>query len=256
MRTPFALFLLLSTLSFLCLSAIPFGMQVDGFQYKTDHFWNKKARLRPAHNRLHFTGVSLWLSATPLPKLQLDLTAAWQNAEESLNGTTRGLSDIELSGSSLLYRDCRNAFFAQGVLVIPSGVPRNMIRYGSWGGEFGLFYCANFGWIEPFGSIGFRGYGKKPSDLFRSTFGVHILSSYPFSLRAALQLDYGLFNGRKDTHPNALLYNTNFRLLNFEGIAYYNFWKGCCINLGGFYHLWGENIGNNGGFFGGISCVF
>ena len=240
----------------------PFEIQIDGFSYRTDHFWNKHGTLRPAHSYLDFTGAAIWIVARPLTRLQLSLTTAWQNGKECLNGTSRGLSDIELTGSSLMTQFKGGDLFLQGTLIVPSGRSKEMIRYGEWGGEAGLFYQRPFALhcSSPthyfFGSLGFRGYGGAASNLVRATLGA-LLNPIPYlHIRAAFQLDYGLFDGHRANHPNAFLYNPNFRLLNFEGIVSYPIWKGFCINGGGFCHIWGENIGNNGGFFGGVSYVF
>lgn len=256
MRPLFAFASLIFGLAWLPLTAIPCGIQLDGFCYTTDHFWNRQGHLRPAHNHLDFTGVNLWLSAKPLCNLQLDLTTAWQNAAESLNGTSRGLADIELSGTTHLCSLGEGDFFAQGVLIIPSGREKEMIRYGCWGGEFDFLYTYPIRFCRIETSLGFRGYGGGPSDLVRGVVRAHFFAYKALNFRLAAELDYGLFNGKKGRHPNALLYNPNYRLLNLEGILYYNFWRGCCLNGGGFYHVWGENIGNNGGIFGGVSCVF
>lgn len=256
MRPLFYFFYLMLIAFLLPLEGVSIGIQVDGFQYRTHRFWNKHGKLRPAHNHLNFTGADVWLSAQVLCNLQLDLWTAWQNGDESLNGTVRGFADPELSATSQLTQMWGGDLFAQGVLIVPAGREREMIRYGCWGGEFDLLYRYSLPYCSLYSRLGFRGYSGKASDLVRSTIGADFWPDSPLSLCTSLQLDYGLFNGKRDKHPNALLYNTNFRLLYIDGILRYNFWKGCSLHGGGFYHLWGENIGNSGGFFGGISCVF
>ena len=238
------------------LDGISVGGQLDGFRYTTDHFWNRKGNLRPAHNHLDFTGANIWLFGSFGSNWQLNLTTAWQNARESLNGTSRGLADIELSGTTYLRPLGCGDLFAQGVVVLPSGRAKEMIRYGCWGVELGLLYRYSLRMCRIETSLGFRGYGGDPSDLVRGVVRAHFWPERQVSLSVAAELDYGLFNGKKGKHPNALLYNNNYRLLRVEGLLNYNFWRGCCLNGGGFYHLWGENIGNCGGFFGGVSCVF
>src|SRR5262249_47998950 len=134
------------------------------------------------------------------------------------------------------------------------------IRYGKGGVEVDLLYSSRFqfrqrsGWYDLL--LGYRHYQGFPSDQIRSSGAIgYIFSSYIQTI-ATLELDYVGFNGKAEKNLNNIVFHPNYRLLTGKLEAVIRLFSPFSVSLGGYQHLWGQNVGAGGGFFCGLWTDF
>lgn len=228
--------------------------------YKTDHFWNEHGKKLPTFNKFNRKSYRLDMEYDINCRNAVFLKDGYSMVDESLNGRSRGLEDPEASWQYLLYGNCTSAFSGKATVIIPVGPKKSCIRYGKFGGELKLLYSKIFellqrGWWYDLG-LGYRMYSGFPSDQIRANCCIGCAITPCIWLISTTRLDYGVFNGDEKANPNNICFNPNFRLLStqIEGIV--KVYKHVLLTGGGFFHLWGENIGAGGGFYSGMWIIF
>lgn len=180
--------------------------------------------------------------------------------EEKLNGHSRGFEDPELSWQVLLFKNSSSAFSAKLTGIIPIGPTKSCIRYGKMGGELKFLYSKIFQslkkpcWIDL--GLGYRLYNGFPSDQMNANVSLGYTLVPHVWILSSTQLYYGLFNGKTKFNQNNICFNPNFRLLTTQIQAIAQIYTHLSLNLGGFIHLWGENVGCGGGVYCGTWFIF
>ena len=222
-------------------------------QYETEHFWNKTGSRRSAHNDFIKREVEIYGELGITPCDTLTAKASWARAQERLNGRTFGFSDIELGWRRFLWSYASRTFAARALAIIPvetTYIPA--IRYGRFGGELDLLMnwcCYDF-------LVGYRYYDGFPSDQIRAEACMRWEISSRITFVGEANIEWGLFNG--DSRPDAslFLFQPNYRLFKVKAEAQFKLCQYISTNVGYFQHVWGENIGTGGGFYGGIDIHF
>lgn len=228
--------------------------------YQTSHFWNKHGKKRNSFNHLKRSEIESYTEYGLTNNDTLFLTANYYIVKEKVNGNSRGLGDLEFGIKHRLFEDDSQVLSAQLLAIIPTGEHKVPLRYGRFGGEFDLRYfrclqlCNCPFWIDS--SVGYRYYNGFPSDQIRAEakFGLSI-NDY-IIIEANSYLYYGLFNGKKTHFQNQILFNPNFRLFKQEIQLIVRLTQCAWLTIGCYQHLWGENIGTGGGYFGGLWLDF
>lgn len=228
------------------------GLQVDYLHYDTHHFWNKKGDRKRAHNHFQLQEGNAWVLLSPGPDDLITLYSYWDEIHESLNGKVSGLGDFELSWTHRL----RGGLFVQGIAIIPSGKEKASLRYGRFGGEGSLLYVLPIPKGLIYSRLGYRFYTGGPSDQCRAEGGLTYCLFQRLQATASGILEYGLFNGHRTLHPNAIFFNPNYRLFRLDFQLNGSIFDFLSLNVGAFRHLWGENMGTGGGFFGGLTLSY
>ncbi len=228
--------------------------------YKTDHFWNQHGRKLPTFNKFNRKSYRLDMEYDISSCNAFFLKGGYTMVEEQLNGNSRGLEDPEASWQHLFYRDHCSAFSGKLTAIIPIGPHKSCVRYGRWGGEIKFLYSRVFEflqrtWWTDLG-LGYRMYSGFPSDQIRSDVSIGCTLLPYVWIISSTRLDYGVFNGDGKANPNNVCFNPNFRLLTTQIQGIIEVYKHVSITVGGYFHLWGENVGAGGGFYSGLWIIF
>jgi hypothetical protein len=228
--------------------------------YKTDHFWNKQGKKLPTFNTFSRKSYRLDMEYDINCLNAVFLQGGYTMVDESLNGRSRGIEDLETSWQHLFYRKGCSAFSGKATLIIPIGPKKSCVRYGQWGGELKILYSRLFNllqrccWYDL--GLGYRIYSGFPSDQVRANLSIGCnLMPYVWLINTT-RLDYGVFNGRAKANPNNICFNPNYRLLETQIEGLIQVYKYVLVTAGGYFHLWGENIGAGGGFYSGLWITF
>lgn len=228
--------------------------------YQTDHFWNQNGKKLDLFENFRRHTYRLDLEYALNTKNSFFLKGGYTTVEEKLNGNSRGIEDPEISWQRLLKENDNSALSFKATFIIPVGQKKSCVRYGKFGGEAKLLYSRTFNWLErPFWydlTLGYRAYNGYPSDQARASASLGCQVFSRLWLIGSSQLYYGLFNGHSSGNFNRTCLNPNFRLLNTQFQCIVDVYKNFSITLGGYAHLWGENIGSGGGFYSGLWAIF
>ncbi|MBN9377741.1 MAG: hypothetical protein J0H93_05145 [Chlamydiales bacterium] len=228
--------------------------------YHTKHFWDSQGKRLPSFNPFTRKSYRLDMEYTLSSSQSVFVKGGYTMVEERLNGNSRGIEDPEASWQTLLYADTRSALSGKLTLIIPVGPKKSCVRFGQWGGEIKVLYSKIFDhWKIPFWidmGLGYRLYGGFPSDQIRASLSIGWKGTARFWLISSSQLYYGVGNGKKDANQNNICFHPNFRLLTSQVQAIYQMFDCLAFNIGGYLHLWGENIGAGGGFYAGSWILF
>ncbi len=229
--------------------------------YESSTFWNSNGKEKDAYNEFEQQAVWLFLQYGLTNCDTLSIEGGWARIEESLDGKAFGFEDVEIGWKHCFGTKWYHTISAQVIGIIPSETEfKPGLRYGQFGGEIDLMASKGIHLLGCRGSydlnLGYRFYEGFPSDQIRAYYGINLFPCSRLMLTGCLQLEYGLFNGdsRKDT--SFFLLNPNYRLLRGQLEAQLYLIKGVSLTLGYQQHLWGRNIGTNGGVYGGASLTF
>lgn len=189
----------------------------------------------------------------------LFLKGGYTMVDEQLNGRSRGLEDPEASWQYLIYGNGDSALSGKLTAIFPSGPKKSCVRYGKLGGELKLLYSKMFTllrhlWWYDLG-LGYRMYSGFPSDQIRADVSIGCTLRPYLWLISSTHLDYGLFNGDSKANRNNICFNPNFRLLTTQVQGILEIYNHISLTIGGFFHLWGENMGAGGGFYSGLWII-
>jgi hypothetical protein len=221
--------------------------------YSTDHIWNKNGKRISTFNDFKFREYQLYADVYLTGIDCISLKGSYIQIEEELNGNSRGFSDSELTYTRFFYVDQVHALSTQIIAIIPSGAQIYNLRYGKLGGQLNLLYSGYYNLCNKTlfinSILGFRAYKGFPGDQFRGYFslGTYVLSK--LFIEAALNLQYGLFNGKSKFDYPLFLLNPNFRVLQGDIRVAYQVHENAYLSAGVFHHLWGQNVGTGSGFY-------
>lgn len=228
--------------------------------YKTDHFWNKHGERLDTFNDFHRKSAMLYVEYAFNCNNAFWLNGGWARSDESMNGHSNAVEDIEFGWKHLLYGTETSSLTSQLIAIIPMGDRKSSIRYGKCGFEADLLYSDTYnlfnrcGWYDL--GLGYRVYEGYPSDQVRAQAAIGYCISCRFAVIASCNLDYGVFNGHCLHNTNNIVFNPNYRLFegSIEGV--YRLFSHVAVSFGGFKHFWGENVGAGGGLYGGTWIDF
>lgn len=228
--------------------------------YKTNHFWNKHGKRLPTFNKFDRKTYRLDMEYDITENQAVYMKGGYTMLDESLNGRSRGIEDTEFSWQCLFQGNDCQALSGRFTAIIPVGPKKSCVRYGKFGAEFKLLYSRiidflDHEWWYDIGA-GYRAYSGFPSDQLRADFSVGCAITPRAWVLSSMQLYYGLFNGESKFNQNNICFNPNFRLLTTQVQGIIQIHQYLSFNVGGFLHLWGENVGAGGGFYGGTWLIF
>lgn len=228
--------------------------------YSTHSFWNKNGKRLSAYNHFRRQSYLLYGEYSFNHSNSLTFNGGYSMVKESLNGNSRGVEDIEIGWKHLLRETDRSALTLQLIGIIPPDDKKSSIRYGKYGAQGSLLYSKTFCLAERFGwydlGIGYRYYKGFPSDqiVANGALGYDLTSC--LRLIASSQLDYGLYNGKSKCNFNNIVFHPNYRLLNVKFECVVKVFSHASVSLGGYMHVWGQNVGTGGGYFCGTWFYF
>lgn len=228
--------------------------------YSTKHFWNGHGKKLKTFNDFDRNAFLIYGEYALNCRNSFTVNAGYQEVKESLNGSSYGFEDVELGWKHLFYSNEASAFTTDLIAIIPAGDKKSSIRYGKFGGQLSLLYSTYFclagkpGWIDL--SAGYRVYQGFPSDQVRASLAVGYFFKSWLQAIVTSQLECGVGNGESRRNLNRIAFHPNYRLLKtkIEGVARLLPWAS--LSAGGFWHLWGENVGAGGGYFVGAWIDF
>ncbi len=228
--------------------------------YNTRHFWNKHSEKKHSFNHFKETELQLYTELSLCSGAILSALGSYASIQDRLNGNTYGFGDVEASCTLQAWGNSSSPWWINLTTIIPAGNEKEDLRYGRWGLEFDLFYsnATNLGPL-PFWyyiGVGYRGYFGFPSDQIKAIINTATALTPDIFVYCIGNVEWGLFNGRRQEHFNQILFNPNYRLAAVEiGIVGYlsDNWY---VDVGYFHHVWGANVGTGGGFNGGLGLCF
>ncbi|NGX43430.1 MAG: hypothetical protein K940chlam7_01727 [Chlamydiae bacterium] len=231
------------------------------WSYSADKFWNSSGKKCSAYNEFDKFEYTFYLEYGLTCRDGISAKGTWGKIDESINGKTFGFGDVEIAWKHCLGTKWRHLVSMELLGIIPvEDKHKPGLRYGKYGGEVSLLASRGFCLWERKGSydlrLGYRNYEGYPSDQIRAD---GQLNFFPFSrlqISASGHLEYGLFNGNSRTDQSLFLLSPNYRLFRGQIEAVLCIWKGLSAFAGYHQHLWGRNVGTNGGFYGGARAQF
>ena len=228
--------------------------------YSTDHFWNKHGKKLPTYN--HFKRQSYLLYAEYAFNNCNSFTfhGGYSAVQETLNGNSRAVEDIELGWKHLICTNEASALTAQLIAIVPVGDTKSSVRYGKWGAQAGLLYSNMFcllsrsGWYDL--ELGYRWYQDFPSDRVIASAAVGYDITSRIQVIATGKCDYGINNGHADGNLNNIAFHGNYRLFKAKIECVARLFSHVSVSVGAFKHFWGRNVGAGGGFYCGTWIDF
>lgn len=219
--------------------------------YATNNLWTNHGSNIPAHNEFMRHDTKAYGGFDMNTRSCIWAQGGFDSVNQQINPNRTGFEDFNLGVYRAFFDDQISSYGCGLQMDIPGGEPRAALRYGAWAGEFYVNYqnhinCAHYSF-----DLGYRVYTKHVSDAIRAAFRV----DWPFSRRLQLtaqgDLDFALFNGKRNFYDNRMAFNPNTRLFKAKVIGVYQITKMFYLNAGYFKHIWGQNVGTGGGVFGG-----
>ncbi len=229
--------------------------------YSSDHFWNSDGKKRFAHNDFEKKEYQLQVEYGLTNKDTLSLKGGWARIDESVNGRTFGFEDISISWKRLLGQKFCYCMSGEIIAIIPvENEYEPGLRYGQYGAEISFHFFRDYKFCNRnliHGlSLGYRKYDGFPSDQIRLKTWLCYNLWQKLQLFANTRLDYGLFNGRSRNDASLFLFNPNYRLLSLDVGADLSLFKCLKAFIGYKKHIWGQNVGTGGFYFGGLNFHF
>lgn len=219
--------------------------------YKTNRFWNHSGKSLKAYNDFRRDDYDLYLEYALNCNNAFWVNGGFSQVHESMHGQKAAVKDIEFAWKHLWRETCTSALSSELVGIAPVGDKKSSVRYGEWGAQFNVLYSKyyGFGWIDTL--LGYRWYNGNPSDQIRAMAAIGFNIGSKSLIIATADLQYGLNNGHEHFNSNFIAFNPNYRLLLVKAEWVYNVFSHFSLVAGGFGHVWGENVGQGGGFYVG-----
>ena len=228
--------------------------------YSTDDFWNRHGKLLPTYNHFKKQSYLLYGEYVINCRNSISINGGYSGVEESLNGHSRGLEDVQLGWKYLLRSMPSSALTAQVIAVVPVGKTKSSIRYGRLGMQANLLYSHIFRFAKSYVwcdlGIGYRYYHGFPSDQIRAEAALGYQINACVQMIATSEFDYGLFHGGSKHNINNVVFHPNYRLLKAKLECVMRLFSHASLSVGAYKHFWGRNIGRGGGFFCGLWLDF
>jgi len=162
-----------------------------------------------------------------------------------------GIGDIEIGVLHKIKKEGSGVLSLQGLAIIPTGYSINKpvrIGYGRVGAELSLLggYSVKDTFLE--GGVGYRHYFGYPSEQIRAYARVGHTFANKLIVMDTLELQYGLWNGKRKTVGLDVTLEPNYRLLQndlFVGVKLGNL----TLGAGWVQALWGRNTGKGTSFY-------
>jgi hypothetical protein len=228
--------------------------------YQTRHFWNKSGELKHSRNHFKKAELDLYAQLSICPRSILSVLGSFSGIHDRLNGNTYGFGDVEANWTFQPFSQSYQKLWLNLTGVIPAGKEKESLRYGRWALEFDAYYSdAQVIFKVPcwyYFGLGYRGYFGFPSDQIKAIVNAAAAVSSNLFVYFIGNVEWGLFNGRRQEHFNQILYNPNYRLAKVEiGLVGY-LTEYLYMDAGYFQNIWGANVGTGGGFCGGFGACF
>jgi hypothetical protein len=229
--------------------------------YSSDEFWNVNGKRREAYNEFEQCEYNLYAEYGVNNRNTVSLNGAWARINESVNGRAFGFEELELGWKHFLGTKWSHSIAAELVAILPVETDyKPGLRYGQYGGEFNMLLTKAFDLCKRRGSydlrLGYRSYCGFPSDQIRADAIVNITPFSRVILSASGHLEYGVFNGSAKEDESFFLLNPNYRLFRGQLQATIHVYRGASVFAGYQRHLWGRNVGTQGGCYGGAQIQF
>jgi hypothetical protein len=234
-----------------------FFVSAEYSYYSSDDIWNTHGEIKPAHDDFtkHMGEGYIEFGVTENDTASLRLGCA--KIHETLNGETKGVTDMVLGWKRHLGEWNSNilAFELNGIIPIDSFYAPGL-RYGEYGAALsllaskGFYLCNKFAWYDL--RLGYLWYSGFPSDqiLANAAINYNPLPKLFFQLEA--YVEYGLLNGESRNDRSLFMYNPNYRLLIGKFEVTYCLFNGVSAVGGYDRFLWGRNVGYGGRFYCGL----
>jgi hypothetical protein len=225
-------------------------------RYDTDHFWSRSGKKFAAYNRFKQSSYLIYSEYAWSRTNSLFVHGGYAIADESMNGTSRAVRDIELGWKHLLKESKRSALTLECILSVPCGHMKSSLRFGKWGAQIGLLYSRIFtlakfeAWTDV--GIGYRAYQGFPSDEMDAFCAVGYRATSSICFIATAQLESSLFNGNARKNLNNIAFHPNRRRVMGKMECLIRLMKKGSLSVGAFQHFWGQNVGAEGGYFCGL----
>lgn len=220
--------------------------------YSTNHFWNSRGKKLPTYNDFKRHSYLLYSEYSLNLRNSFSLNSGYSMISESLNGNSQGIEDIEIGWKFLMYQDKNSAFTSQFIGILPSGDRKSSYRYGKYGGQLGLLYsrifcvCEKSSWMDF--DVAYRLYQGFPSDQIRTGLSLGCYLTSKILIIGSSQLEYGLSRSWRRFDFNNITLNPYYKLFTVRLECLFNFSSHISLTIGGFQHIWGQNVGTGGGF--------
>lgn len=237
------------------------AVRLSALTYSTHSFWDRNGKKHRDYNEFHRYEGEVYIEYGLTNCDTLSIKSAYDAINEKMDGNQYGFTDIELGWKRSAGSWGNNVFAFQTTVIVPSEHGyQPAVRYGQFGVEGKLHQSCRFSLCGMpsmvFSGIGYRWYQGYPSDQVRQDFTFVVQPHDRFSLSASSYLDYGLFNGRSRLDQSLIWMNPNYRLWKVEAGVCGRVFDRTWVSLTYFRHLWGENVGTNGGFIGRVIVAF
>lgn len=228
--------------------------------YKTSHIWNKQSKKIKTWNNFKLLEFQLFGNVYFSKDDCLSLNASYMQIEETLNGNTRGFTDPEATWTHCVYKTKTEMLSTQATAIIPSGEQKYELRYGRFGGEFGLLFSKILHFINRDFfldlSTGYRIYTGFPSDQLRGSFIFGSYATHWLYLELRQDVNYGVYNGKSELKCPLVRLNANYRVYRVQLRGVVNLYKNFYLGGGYLRNIWGQNVGTGGGFFAEAWAIF
>ena len=241
-----------------------FSLQV--YYYQTDYAFDSDGSLEKRDGLFWKKEINPYFEygLTNKDTLVVNIFYDWlYDGQASPSAKNQGLADIEAGWRRLLFKDNNHLISFQVLSVIPSGYDLQdlpQLGYDRWGLEGSMLYGTNFTLLERLGffdiSLGYRKYFGYPSDQIRSLAYVGYDLISPFQIIGSYDLHYGLNNGSQKEISTNILVEPNYRLLKFTLALRYKLSPQHSIIGAAYKHVWGQDTGAGGGFYGSFWINF
>ncbi len=232
------------------------------YYYSTTHYFDSHGSIKKRGGRFTKFEINPYFEYGVSDKdtAVLNIFYDWID-DERRNGTVSndGFTDLELGWRRKVWSNDWNVVSSQFTLVVPLGYdieddPR--LGYGRYALEFALQYGHAFLLADRYGFIdlyvGPRFYIGYPSDQFR----IKLTAGYDITQKTQIlafgELHYGLGNGSLKRVGRNLTVTPDYKLLKVGLSGRYRITPHLSLVFTGYSHIWGEDTGAGGGFYGSI----
>ncbi|MBW1982128.1 MAG: hypothetical protein JRJ12_13005 [Deltaproteobacteria bacterium] len=232
------------------------------YYYETSRFFDHSGNSQKRGGKFKKKEINPYIEygITSQDTLFLNLFYDWltDNAAEP-SSSNSGLTDVECGWRRLLLQQPPQVLSLQTTVIVPTGYdldedPR--LGYDRFGMELAMFYGRSLQWADRYGfvegGVGFRHYFGYPAEQIRSyaMLGQDIWEH--FQLLGAAELHYGLNNGSNKNIGTNITVEPNYRLLKVSLGGRLRLRPNCSLVLAYYRHMWGEDTGAGGGFYGSL----
>jgi len=241
-------------------------LSLQAYYYQTDYVFDSNGNSKKRGGTFRKKEINPYFEygLTNKDTLVVNIFYDWlYDGQSSPSEKNQGLADIEAGWRRLLFTKNDHLVSFQVLSVIPSGYDLEdmpQLGYDRFGLEGRMLYGTNYNFMDKSGffdiSLGYRKYFGYPSDQIRSTasIGYDIIS--PFQVIGTYDLHFGLDNGSENKISTNILVEPNYRLLKLALGLRYKLNSRYSVVGTAYRHVWGQDTGAGGGFYGSFWINF